>query len=108
MSQINVILLVVGAVLGVLVLLLALSPKARTATAQKLAATAPPPAPTLIPAASHAQLLAAIVSPVFEDAVSKKRDQRLIDAMLDSYVSQRHPDEVEAPAAPVPKPPATA
>lgn len=97
---------VVAALLVLVVIYLATKQPVRAAVKQAVAA--PLGGPVLAP--SHEQLLARLVTPAFEDAVDKKRAKRLYDSMLEAYVEQRHPGEVEAepPAATVPKPPAAA
>lgn len=88
-----------GAVAVVLILLtlyLAFQKPVRAAVKQAVTPTGPVLAP------SHEQLLARLVTPAFEDAVDKKRSKRLYDAMLGSYIEQRHPGEAEPAEAPAP------
>lgn len=82
----------VGAVvlLGVVIFLASQKP-VRVAVKQSVA-----PSSGVVPAASYEQLLTRLVTPAFEDAVDKAKAKRLHDAMLESYVKQRHPEELEA------------
>lgn len=91
---------VVAAFLAVAVLILVLSPRARAVTVRTVAPAAAQA--SVVPDASYEQRIARLVTPAFEDAVDKQRAKRLHDAMLASYIQQRHPEEAAArpPALP--------